>query len=309
MARLLLAGVPRSGTSWTGEALGYCEGVRYVDEPDGFRDAYSFGVMMRYGENPEVNLGDSVPAYERLWAGAFAGGRAPGSLRGRIAQRAYLSVETSVRQRARAGEGVSPALWLAARFASPPTTDSGAQHVLVKSVQCARSIEWIQQRFDPQVALILRHPLNALASWRDLGFVRNPREVAALADYARRRWSVAEPGPDASQLVHQAFMFGVLSEALISAASRHPEWVVVQHEALCVDASAGLRELAARLGLAWTERAEQFVRDSDRSGDGYATKRVASAQPDRWRDRLSNADVDVIRRVLDAFPHRALAGG
>jgi hypothetical protein len=306
MARFLLAGVPRSGTSWTGEALGHAEGVGYVDEPDGFRDAFAFRVMMQHGENPALAPGDAAPDYQRLWAGAFAGGLAPSGFRGRIAQRAYRSVDTPVRQRARAGEGVAPALRIAQWFARPPEADPTLQHVLVKSVQCARSIEWIQQKFEPQVVLLFRHPLNALASWRDLGFVRNPREGAALADDARRRWGVSEPGPDAPQLAQQAFIFGVLTEALMAAAAHHPEWVVAQHETLCADASMGLRDLAGQLGLTWTERAEQFVRDSDRVGEGYATKRVASDQPDRWRERLSDTDVDVIRRVLAEFPHAAL---
>ena len=100
MGRVLLAGVPRSGTSWTGEALGHAANVAYVDEPDGFRDAFAFRVMMRYGENPALAPGEDAPEYERLWAGAFAGGRAPSGLKARLAQRAYLSVETPVRQHA-----------------------------------------------------------------------------------------------------------------------------------------------------------------------------------------------------------------
>ena len=80
MARILLAGVPRSGTSWTGRALGTTPGTRYVDEPDGFRDAFAFKVMMEFGENARLEPGAAAPDYRSLWAGAFAGGvRAPGA--------------------------------------------------------------------------------------------------------------------------------------------------------------------------------------------------------------------------------------
>jgi len=80
MARILLAGVPRSGTSWTGSALGATPGTRYVDEPDGFRDAFAFKVMMEFGENARLEPGAVAPDYRTLWAGAFAGGvRAPGA--------------------------------------------------------------------------------------------------------------------------------------------------------------------------------------------------------------------------------------
>lgn len=303
MVRVLLAGLPRSGTSWAGEALGHTSEVAYVDEPDGFRDAFAFRVMMQYGENPALTTTDTAPEYERLWAGAFAGGRAPSGPRARLAQRAYLSVETSARQKARSGSGVAPALRIAQRFAQPPQADPNARHILVKSVQCARSLDWIHHHFEPRIVILLRNPLNALASWRDLGFVGNPLESADLADEAQRRWGISAPNPDAPSLAHQSFTFGALTESLLSTAEKHPEWIVVRHEVLCEDAPNRFRALAEQLGLTWTEEAETFVRDSDREGQGYATKRVAGDQPLRWRERLSDDDVEVIRGVLAQFPH------
>ena len=307
MVRVLLAGLPRSGTSWAAEALSHTSEVTYVDEPDGFRDAFAFRVMMQYGENPALTPNEVAPEYERLWAGAFAGGRPPSGPKARLAQRAYLSVETSVRQRARAGSGVAPALRIAQRLAQPPTADPNARHVLVKSVQCARSLDWIQQRFEPQVVILLRNPLNALASWRDLGFVGNPLESADLANEAQQRWDVSAPHAEAPRLAHQAFTFGALTESLLSTAEEHPEWIVVRHEVLCEDAPNRFRALAGQLGLTWTEQAETFVRDSDREGQGYATKRVAGEQSQRWRQRLSDDDVEVIRGVLAQFPRGSVS--
>ena len=233
MGPYLLVGVPRSGTSWTGETLGRAQGVRYVDEPDGFRDPFPFRVMLELGENPAIAPGASVADYERLWAGSFSGGMPPRGLRSRISNRAYHSVATEDRQRARAGQGIVPALRLAARCAQPPVADPGAAHVLVKSVQCARSVEWIVQRFEPRVALILRNPLNALASWRDFGFAKNPREAASLAAYAHERWGITAPAESEPQLAQQTFTFGVLTAALLAAADRHSGWLVVRHEELC----------------------------------------------------------------------------
>src|SRR6478609_7196868 len=112
MARILLAGVPRSGTSWTGRALGATPATRYVDEPDGFRDAFAFKVMMRFGENAHLEPGAVAPDYRRLWAGAFAGGlRAPGP-GARFAEWTYHRAGTPARRRARRGDDVSP--WLRA---------------------------------------------------------------------------------------------------------------------------------------------------------------------------------------------------
>ena len=143
--------------------------------------------------------------------------------------------------------------------------------------------------------------------FRSLEFVRNPREHADLAADASRRWGIRAPAPDEPQLVHQTFEYAVLTTALVEAAARHPDWIIVRHEDLCRDAPVGLRELAEHVGLVWTDSADRFVRESDRDGAGFATDRVTSAQPDRWRERLTSADVALVRSVLDDFPLVTLA--
>src|SRR6478672_1050885 len=176
MARILLAGAPRSGTTWLGEALGRCQDVRYVDEPDGFRTAFAFRVMRELGENPRLAPRTDAPEYERLWAGAFAGGVAPTGLGGRVAERLYLRAGTDARRRARAGGGVDAGLRVATALARPAVSDGTTANVVVKSVQCCRSIEWLVDRFAPVTIVLARNPLNAIASWRDLEFARHPSE-------------------------------------------------------------------------------------------------------------------------------------
>jgi hypothetical protein len=311
MARILLAGVPRSGTSWTGQALGTTPGTRYVDEPDGFRDAFAFKVMMECGENARLDPGAVAPDYRRLWAGAFAGGlRAPGAA-ARFAEWTYHRAGTPARRRARRGDRISPWLQAALRTAAPPVADPRARHVVVKSVQCGLAVAWLAQEFGPQVVVLFRHPLNTIASWREMGFVasgdRNPREHEVIVATAAERWGIAPPPPDAPELARHAFEFGVLTNALADAAARNPGWVVARHEELCVDSAVRMRALAEQVGLEWSDDAERFVRDSNRDGAGFATTRVASEQVDRWRDRLSADDVETIRAVLHGFPDRALA--
>jgi hypothetical protein len=307
MGRVLLAGVPRSGTSWTGAALGKTAGTTYVDEPDGFRGPYALKVMLHRGENPELAPGTPAIDYERLWIGAFAGGAMPRDVFGRLGTFAYQRAGVDARRAARAGEGMHLWVRIAVTAARPRVAVPESRNILVKSVQCARSIEWIDEHFAPQVVVLRRNPLNTVASWRDLDFVRNPRETADLVHYAKRVWNV-DPPESSDQLALQAFTVGVLSTALASAARRHPAWTVVSHDELCLDASTQLRGLAEDLGLVWTDEAEEYVLASNHDGSGYLTNRVTSAQPDRWRDRLSSDEIDTIRRVLDAFPDGAHVG-
>ena len=302
MSALLIAGVPRSGTTWIGRALGHTDGTAYVNEPDGFRDPLAFRVMVDRGENPVLVPGEDAPDIERLWAGALAGGREAGTVRDRAARLLYDRSPLEARRSARAAGRATGTLGVAARLAVPRVADA-ASRVVVKTVQSALSLEWVSDRFSPRVLLIERNPFNVLSSWHELGYVRNPRETAAITAYARRQWDIDAPPDGAPHIATQAFVFGVLTAALRDAASRHPDWSRARHEDLCIDTVPRFRALAAEVGLVWGEDAERFLTDSDRDGTPYRTQRRTEEQPDRWRDRLDPNQVATIRDVLARFPH------
>jgi hypothetical protein len=299
---LLIVGVPRSGTTWTGRVLGRTDGAVYVNEPDGFRDPLAFRVMRALGENPILEPSDSAPDYERLWRGALAGGRPAGTFRDRIARLAYERSRLRDRRAARDEGSVRPRLQLAAAAAVPRLAEPAGGPVVVKSVQSILALDWVWERFRPRILVIERNPLNVLASWIELGYVRNVRERDAVAAYASRRWAIESPDANSSQLVHQAFTYGTLATELREAAVRHPEWTVARHEDLCVDPTASFRTLAETFGLVWGDASEQFLTDSDSDGTPYRTLRRTAEQPERWRERLDADQVATIRKTLGRFP-------
>jgi hypothetical protein len=302
MSALLIAGVPRSGTTWIGRCLGHTENTAYVNEPDGFRDPLAFRTMLAYGENPVLERGQVAPDIEALWAGALAGGRPAGTVRDRLARALYERTPLDALRAARAAGHASGKAGLAARLAVARVAEPGAR-VVVKSVQSALALDWIADRFEPRVLVIERNPFNVLSSWNELGYVRNPRETEAISAYARKRWGIEPPDGSAPHLALQAFLFGVLTSALREASAKHPEWSRTRHEDLCVDSVARFRSLAAEVGLAWGDEAERFLTDSDREGTPYRTQRRTEEQPDRWRDRLDADQVQTIRETLAHFPH------
>jgi len=302
VTRLLIAGVPRSGTTWIGQALGRTEGSVYVHEPDGDHDPFAFKARLGHGIAPALAAGDVDADYQRLFAGAFAGGRYAGTLRDKAARRIYGSVPIEDRWQAWLGGSVSPTLRLAAALAVPRVAEPGEHNVIVKSVRSELAMEWLVAQFQPTVVLVERNPLNVLASWIELEYVRDPREAAAVAGHAQQRWGVAPPAETEPRLVHQAFEYGVLACALRDAATRHDDWTIVRHEQLCTEPIAEFRALAEGLGLGWTDDASAFLTESDRDGSGYQTNRRAADQPDRWRERLDDDQVAIIRATLDRFP-------
>lgn len=304
-AAVLVVGVARSGTTWIAEALGRTGGATFVNEPDGDHDPFAFSARLGHGVTPELALGETATALGRLWAGVFAGGRPARTPRDRLARRLYAGVPVETRWTAWLGARPSARLRLVDRLAVPRVAGPGetaAAVVVAKSVRAELSVEWIVAGFSPRVLIVERNPLNVLASWIELGYVRDPREAQTYRSIADRRWGVDAPASDAPLLERQTFTFGVLATALRDAAGRHPDWVRTRHDHLCGDAAIRLGDLATSLGLAWGAKSENFVAESDAAGSGYRLRRATSSQPQRWRERLDDAQVATIRAGLSRFP-------
>lgn len=298
----LIAGVPRSGTTWIGQALGRTDGSVYVHEPDGDHDPFAFRARLGLGVAPALEVTDVDIDYHRLFAGAFEGGQYAGTLRDKVARRIYGATPIDDRWRAWLGGSVSARLRMASTLAVPRVAVPSATNVIVKSVRSELAMDWLVDEFQPRVLLVERNPLNVLASWIELGYVRDPREAAAIAVHAHARWNIDPPAADEPRLVHQTFEYGVLACALRESATRHDDWTIVSHEHLCADPVTEFRALADTLGLGWNDAATAYLAESDQEGTGYQTNRRATAQPDRWRERLDEDQLATIRSTLERFP-------
>jgi hypothetical protein len=282
---ILVAGLPRSGTTWVGEVLGRTAGARYLHEPDNHLlrpDAWWAKRLL--GPYPEFQPGEAGDDYERLWALAFAGGPrlSPLYAGARVLQRAgawRVSGLLASRQHSRLAPGP----------------------LVVKSVHCARSLEWVADRFAPAVVVVERHPFGVISSWRKLGwddFLDSDRRALR---YSAAVLGVDPPSLGAPWLERAAWHYGVLSSHLERALRRHPDWLVVRHEVLCAGPEPAFRRLSARLGLRFTDETARFLAASNRPGDGYSTHRLWHEQVDGGRSRLTPAERALVLAMLDRF--------
>jgi len=303
MTRVLVTGLPRSGTSWAGRVIGRAEGAVFVHEPDGDHEAFAIRAKRGRGRYTVVAPGDDAPEYGRLWEGAFSGGDRFPSVRARAAERLFESSTLRERAAARRGEPSPARLRLALALAVPPGPVRDARHVVVKSVHAALALEWIAAHCAPRIVVVERDPRNVVGSWIEHGIGADRIENAALADVARERFGVDAPPADAPRVVQRAFVFGVLSAAMRDAASRHPEWIVVSHDDLCVEPRAKFAPVFADLGLVWGAGVDDYLATSDVEGAGFRTKRVTAEQPGNWRERLGADDVEQLLAELARFPY------
>jgi hypothetical protein len=218
--------------------------------------------------------------------------------------RAMLRLSASdTRERAIRDGTATLSLRMSAALAAREATTS-AEPVVIKSVHTALSLEWIAARWEPNVLVVVRNPLNVLASYRDLGMADQDRHLddrTEVLDRLIRRLGVPHMPPQASPLTRASWQLGVLTTALLSSAEHHG-WPIVAHDVACVRPREVFPKVAEELGLTWGPSGDAYVERSNAPGSGFSHRRVAAEQAERWRRSLSDDDVAEIRRVLDGFP-------
>jgi hypothetical protein len=302
---ILIVGVPRSGTSWTMQALGKADGAQKVLEPDS-EDKWPAAIhaKRKLGRYPALLPGDRAPAYRGLWSWTFAGAT---EARRSVLARHILG--PGAEDRIYDGR-LDPVTWIASTLARDPsprrngTDQTGSPRVVAKSIHAQLCVEWIATEFDVDVLLLLRHPASVLASWMEVGLKDSRYSTLETDPGIRARtvesWGVPLPGPDPVE--RMSWMIGLLIAALEEAASRHPEWHVRTHEQLCSDPVAEFEQLYADLGLPWGAAPADFLLQHNTEGSGFMVKRIAADLPDSWKSRLNDEQLATLRRVISWFP-------
>jgi hypothetical protein len=325
--RVLVVGLPRSGTTWVGQVLGATEGAAYVDEPDNhLTSPFALRTKRQLGmrDFPALGAGSVAPEYASLWDNAFATAssnadqRARGwlrEIRRRAANRLLCRVpRTALLAAVRGNMGGDLRIVAAQRLAVPERPPEGAITLVVKSVYTPLAVEWIAHRITARVVVVLRGPLNVLSSWAKLEWLGQRGDdmldliAPEIRDELTVRWRVAAPPAGAAVVSRAAWMIGALTCALSDAAARHHNWVVVTHEELCANSHERFGALAAELGLTWTDGDARRLDAMNREGGDFEPHRIADELIDVWRLRLDPEQVAEAKDVLDRFPlHEQLA--
>jgi hypothetical protein len=313
MNRILVAGLPRSGTSWLEQTIRTAGNTATVGEPDN-EDNFPFAIKAKrnVGRYPIVESDASAPVdYARLWDGAFSGGRQPLSAGGLASTLMHHVAKrhTSVYGAAQWSPWRRSLLAASARC-SRPGARTRADTVVVKSVFVALALPWVCDRWQPRLVVMTRSSLNTIASWRRLDWARPFRghpvldgaDVAEVLGKLAGGRSLPPPPPVTDTLGRLTWELSALMAMLSDEAGRRPGAMMVSHEDLCLDPVAGFRSVFADLGLEWTERTDAYLAERNRPGAAtYDITRVAADEPNRWRRTLSSADVDRIAAVTSSF--------
>jgi hypothetical protein len=299
---IVIAGLPRSGTTWTLRTFGTSPGVRRAFEPDNEEQRPAAIHAKRHlGRYPVLAPGDVDADYHRLWDWILHGAQ-----EGTRSRLALLMLKPGRRERTFDGRRdlVTWAAGTVARDPRPAGPTAPGERVVAKSVHLQLALEWLVDQFDVEVLVLRRHPANVLASWMGMNLrITNSTILETRPDIRARyvdRWDVPLPGPD--RIEQLSWRIGLLTAAVEEALANNPKLHVRHHEALCADPVNEFRSLFDELGLAWTGGTEEYLLAHDSPGEGFTDFRVASELSGAWQTKVDDQQLATLRRVLGWFP-------
>ncbi|HWB42178.1 MAG TPA: sulfotransferase [Gemmatimonadales bacterium] len=284
---VIVAGFPRSGTSWVAKCLSFARGFTYYREPDNYH--FVPGAEKRFA-TLYLTAEHDDPAYRRHLTRAAAG---------EIATARTMRQDPGPLLAPLGGPGRS----LGERF---PILFLRKRHVLLKLVYANLNLAWLSANL-PQArqVCLLRHPCGTFESWQRLGWDPAPRELL------ENQRLVADHLAPFADLIRSAQGYWERAGALWAATAlvlhrqtpAEGRRIVVAYEWLCGDPVARFEELYRRLEMTWSPRAERFIRASDGADDRrtYSMTRPTARQADKWKQRLSADDVAACRRFVEPF--------
>lgn len=288
---ILVTGSHRSGSTWVGRMLALAPQVVYLHEPfnnDYFepgrcsaRFPFRFTYVTAENEAPYYAPLRRTAALEYNWRGALAAARRPGDV-----QHVWRQTRAWRRHR-QAGD-----------------------RALLKDPLALLSAEWLAQRLDTAVIVVIRHPAAFVSSVKRFNW-RSPlaellQQPLLLRDYLHPfAAEIASFAQETHAVVAQAAVFWKMLYHVVGCYQEaHDDWCFVRHEDLSREPQAGFARLYAFLGLPFTEQVRaQIGAFSGRHNPADIGAQTGVAQIDsraniwRWKERLTEEEIATVRRL------------
>ncbi|MEO3860410.1 sulfotransferase [Acrocarpospora sp. B8E8] len=287
---VLVTGLPRSGTSWTGRMLCASGELVYVNEPLN-PERHHPGVL----NTPPPNRFQYIcEDNEPTWLPAFTDTTA---LRYRfLAELRHNRRPAALARLLKTGTAFTLGCLLGRR-------------ALLDDPFALFSAAWFASRLNCRVIILIRDPVTFTGSWQHLGWtvyfhelleqpllIRDHPNLLALRDHVGSQDRIAKA----------AALWRAARD--VTDTITHPNIRVVSYETLAADPLYGFRDLYAWCGLTWTDRSAQFVRractgpSTERAFTWSGLSRTAFQRTDSAtaaaRTRLSPEDASRVRSLV-----------
>jgi len=312
MNRILVTGVPRSGTTFVGRVLALAKDTSYLWEP--FNSKYRKGVPDYYPYIGPSSPPEKVVFYSRLINTTL-------QLR---ELRANVTIHSSdglfrrlVKQ---CGVDKTQVRWTLTRLKAlvkPPTT------LIIKDPIATFLSRFLIEQFGFMVVVVARHPGAVYCSRRALGWDFDFSWWLKQADMRNDLFLV--PGrlpPPENRLACSVTQWRIAYDYLLQVCAEfRDQSICVRHEDLCLDPIGQFSRLYHRLGLRFDDEVSRSIvsfttgKDLEAKGTDKAVLRRRNARKlvDKWKKKISQEEIQIIEelagspyeKLYDCFRARA----
>lgn len=291
---LLVTGAHRTGTTWVGKMLS-AGGYAYVSEP--LNVLHRPGVMAApvphwYAYITKENEAEYLPAFQKTIA-----------LRYRLL--AEIKSLKSRRDLLRMGRDLG--IFLRGRVLGQPA--------LLKDPFAVFSLPWFIERLDCRVVVTVRHPAGFASSLKRLNWPFDFKDLLAqpllMRDHLESFRGDMERMPPDDVLGQSALLWRMVYRVVHATRERFPSVIVLRHEDLSRDPQTGYARAYESLGLAYTAKVQETIRNSSSSENPaelsrrkvHSVKLDSRANLDNWKKRLSPEEITRVRTMTEDVAH------
>lgn len=270
---VFITGAPRCGSSWVGEVLGNCTGMRYVYEP--FNHKWAPALHEHLAHFTYLTSAAS-PLVTKYATNAFQGRQNLKQLI-RAAYRGYLGAATHP-----------------------------ASNVVVKDPTASLMSAWISTQFNAKILFVMRHPCGFASSLDALDWQLSVntllRQKPLMNEHLEQYRSVLRHARSDKWLTRGA-IWAAIHLVYTKQMESQTNWLLYKYEDICENPAKHYVSMAETLGLEMSPKARRKIQSlsTTNRADSGSTRRDSKAMRDIWQDRMSTGEIDAVMGVVSEF--------
>ena len=182
---------------------------------------------------------------------------------------------------------------------------------LIKDPMAFLSAEWLAERFDMDVVMVIRHPAAFVSSIKKLGWQHPFAHFLEQTDLIRERLhpfskELREHASKDQDLIDQAILlWRLVHYTMIQYREVHKDWIFVRHEDLSRAPVERFRELYNRLGLEFSKHSQKVIESYSNTKNPSESDAIVGSEATlmrnsvsniwNWKSRLTTSEIERIR--------------
>jgi hypothetical protein len=186
---------------------------------------------------------------------------------------------------------------------------------LIKDPMAFFSAEWLAERFDMNVVIVIRHPAAFVSSVKKLDWHHPMSHFLEQPALMRERLypfgeQIREFASREHDLIDQAILlWKLIHHTVIRYQEVHKNWIFVRHEDISRNSVEEFRELYDRLGLEFSDKVRNVIENFSSPvnpsesnaiiGSEATLRRNSASNIWNWKSRLTHSEIQRIRSSVE----------